>query len=493
MKPKYLLLSFLALATFAFTGCNDEVEIVSLSEFKASPSYIGFALEGGTLTSDVTATATWAFDKETLPSWLTVSPESGDAGALKINFTAAANNSTKRSAEVKVKIGDRTQIFTVTQDGKEAPLSTIAEVLAGADGASYKVKGAVTGIASTSYGNLYINDGTGSILVYGLKNKSGQYPKDAAGGWASFGIDPGDEITIQGPKIDYSGTKEFKDATLISVLKSLVAVSPDSFELEKESSDFVVAVFYKGTNLEVVPSEDWLSVKSLEKKDDSTYVTLHAVENTGVTPRTATVSFTSALDKQTSTVRTSVKQKGNEPVLSTIEDALKTTFAHVEGSVMAMSTKGYVLSDATGSIFAFEGNTKFKPGDKVKVVGAIGAYNFGVQIGHDVEEKLGHKDPVYPDPVELTAAKLDEIIASKGTDKTKVEDAIKIQYVRFTGTVSISGKYTNILIAGSANDVSPYNATSDFKFTDGATVTCTGYAIAVSGSKHLNVVLASLE
>ncbi|MCD8206668.1 MAG: hypothetical protein LUD72_01885, partial [Bacteroidales bacterium] len=68
----------------------------------------------------------------------------------------------------------------------------------------YRLTGTVTEIASTTYGNLYLKDETGSVYVYGLYSGYG-------GGSQSFadtGVEVGDTIVIVGLRDEYNGTIE---------------------------------------------------------------------------------------------------------------------------------------------------------------------------------------------------------------------------------------------------------------------------------------------
>ena len=199
MKLRNYILSILAGAALA-AGCAQEQVISSIAEFKPEKSYIGLPLEGGINTTPVKATASWSFDTSAIPEWLTVSPTSGGAEVEHIVFAAEPNTgNSERSVNLVVNVGGKQQRFTVIQAGPgevEAPLSTIAQVAAGNDGETFRIRGTVTSIVNTNYGNLYVSDDTGSISIYGLFNAKGQYPKDA-GGWATFGVEVGDVITVQ--------------------------------------------------------------------------------------------------------------------------------------------------------------------------------------------------------------------------------------------------------------------------------------------------------
>ena len=182
-------------------------------------------------------------------------------------FAADANTgSSARTANLVVNVGSRKQRFTVIQAGPgayEAPISTIAEVMAGNDGQTFRIRGTVTTIVNTNYGNLNVQDETGTIYIYGLFNAKGQYPKDA-GGWNTFGVESGDIITVQGPRTMYGSTLELVDATLIKVEKSLISVEPGEIALESaEAGTFTISVVSKADGMAVLPSESWIKLTDI--------------------------------------------------------------------------------------------------------------------------------------------------------------------------------------------------------------------------------------
>ena len=91
--------------------------------------------------------------------------------------------------------------------------ATCAEIISGAEEQNFRVTGVCTSIANTSYGNWFLQDDTGEIYVYGTITSSGSY------NWSSFGIEVGDEVTVEGPKMTYGNQVELYDATVISVKK----------------------------------------------------------------------------------------------------------------------------------------------------------------------------------------------------------------------------------------------------------------------------------
>ena len=179
---------------------------------------------------------------------------------------------------------------------------------------------------------------------------------------------------------------------------------------------------------------------------------------------------------------------------------------------MAICNQGYILSDATGSLLVFYGNTfdatQFKLGDEMEIIGDLAAYNFGPQLSckdkaFDLCEKVseGTGSVTYPTPKVMDAAACDEVVAAiNGKDKNKISDAIKIEYVQVVGTPKKnSSGYTNIYLDDyTANDFSAYQLPASFDLASmlDKKVTIRAYLQSVSGSsspRHLNLLFVSLE
>lgn len=281
MKLRYLFSAILA-SVLVFAGC-EEVSTDSWDNIKLSQTYLSISEEGGSVELTINATDDWAIDttytqdvwpnvisrdkddkniiKSCEASWLKATVREGAAGETKITFTADATTS-GRELELKIFAGENAQFVKVRQGSMTVTEATCAEVIAGPEGKLYQVTGICTAIANTSYGNWYLNDGTGEIYIYGTKNASGQYD------WANFGIEIGDEVTVQGAYVLYNGTTpEFVDATFISVEKSLVKVVTESQTYPKEGGEFEVKVAYKGAGVfPTVPEEyrSWVSVVDMQ-------------------------------------------------------------------------------------------------------------------------------------------------------------------------------------------------------------------------------------
>lgn len=492
MKLRNYILSILAGAALA-AGCAQEQVISSIAEFKPEKSYIGLPLEGGINTTPVKATASWSFDTSAIPEWLTVSPTSGGAEVEHIVFAAEPNTgNSERSVKLVVNVGGKQQRFTVIQAGPgavEAPLSTIAQVVAGNDGETFRIRGTVTSIVNTNYGNLYVSDDTGSIYIFGLFNAKGQYPKDA-GGWATFGVEVGDVITVQGPRTLYNGTTlELVDATLIDVEKSLIEVDPSEIAVGSEAGTFTVSVTSKANGMAVLPSESWVRVTDIAAGEKDAVVYSFAYDaNTTTASRTATIQFKAANSSKAVTVT----QKGVPPTGQSITEIValpdNSGVETLESTVAAKTTKGFVLSDGTTAIYVYDnGANPVEIGDVVKVLATKTTYNGVPELATVTSvEKTGTASVDYP------AAK--DVTADAATYAATVAE-----YIQFTGVLKVSGNYFNVEIDGAdpaakqGSVVNPVDALGAKDF-DGKKVTVTGFFNGLSGgSKYLNVIATKIE
>ncbi len=491
MKLKNIFLSILAAVAF-LTGCTPEELVPTLSEFKVDPSYIGFSSDGGSVTAAVEATESWSFDTATIPAWLTVNPTSGSAGSSNIVFSTAKNETGKALAqEVKVKVGDKVQIFTVKQAAEVAgdlPITSIADVIKAGDG-SFRIRGTVTGIANTSYGNFYMADETGSIYIYGVFNAKGQYPKDADGGWASFGIEAGDIVTVEGPYTLYSGTTpELVDATLIKVEKSLITVSPSEIELEAEAGTFDLTVDSKVNGVVPVVESNWIRFQDIAEKNGKLIFTFAYDANTRTATRTATVSF-----KAPGALKAvNVSQIGVPPTGATITELVAMEDGSVvetlECTTVAKTTKGIVVSDGTTAIYVYGGQVDgVAVGDNLKIWATKTTYNGVPELTTITAiDVISNGNTVkHPDAKDITASAL-EYAASLA------------EYVKLSGTLSVSGNYYNMTLDGVDPEVKmgsivyPVDAL-DAKAFDGKKITVTGYFNGLSGKgRYINVVATKI-
>lgn len=323
MNFKYIFGAFAAAALAGVAACEKDPSDVHPEGLELSVSYVSIPVSGSTVEVTIDSDKAWGFDTlqtaNKIPAWLTVSPMSGEAGRSVITFTAGEVGY-GREAELKI-VSDKVQQFVQVKQGVNTPSpSTCADVIAGADGKQYQVTGVCTAIANTTYGNWYVNDGTGEVYVYGTLDNNG-----AEKNFSSLGIEVGDVVTISGPKTTYGTTVELVNVTVLNIEKSLLKLAESSADVAREGGEVSVKVAYKGSGAYFSIAEEaqsWIVFKSsdyiagvaskLEQNPADTCVfTFNVLENEGEFSRSAEIEFFSKKGSNASTGVFSVAQEGN--------------------------------------------------------------------------------------------------------------------------------------------------------------------------------------
>ena len=142
------------------------------------------------------------------------------------------------------------------------------------------------------------------------------------------------------------------------------------------------------------------------------------------------------------------KPEEKDPTLTdgtSIADVLKAevggTFELENVLVVGANTNGVLLQQMGSYIYAFYGSEHgLAVGDLLRISGTTMTRNGLVQFGSGCTlEKIGNAKVTYPKPVEMNA----EAIESYMSDP-------EIRYVTYSGTVLLSGNYTNLEIEGSS-------------------------------------------
>lgn len=375
MKLKNL---FLALAAFAATAVSCvKAELAQLDEIQVSQSYIALPVEGGSC--DVTVTAVDSWEITNIPEWLTVAPASGVAGKTVVTFSAEATSTTNESV-LKLLCSGKTQLLTVLQmaDKVELPISTCAEVNAAEDGPTFKIKGTITSIENTTYGNMYVTDETGSVYIYGTLYEGAEKQ------FSKYGVEVGDIVVVEGPRGSYKGSPQLVKATILEIEKSLIkveSVDPETAELPIEGGILTITLTAKGDGVDVVIPEEnksWISVSGMKVSGTSAVVSFNIAENAGG-DRSSELSFKTTKGGKTYTAVTSFSQKG-----AIIEATAAEINAAVDGDTQYRIT-GYVskvantkygnlyIKDYSGEVFVYGTNdfatSGIEEGDIITVVG----------------------------------------------------------------------------------------------------------------------------
>ncbi len=462
MKLRNIFTILAAALAFAFVGCQEEERF--LSEVKVSSSYVALPAQGGSQDIQVTAVGAWEFTG--VPEWLTVSPASG-SGDATVTFTAGETKTTNEVALELVCEGAVQTINVLQMTEKlEVPISTCAEVTNGQDGVVYRVKGTVTSIANTTYGNWYLQDETGSVYIYGTLYDGAEKQ------FTKHGIEVGDIVTVEGPRKDYSGTIELVNVTVIEIEKSLIKVdevSPEDSTLPIEGGEFTVTLTAKGDGVTVVVPEaaqSWLSVTGVSASASTTVVTFTAAANAGG-DRETELTFKTTSNGVEYTAVAALKQTGSIvecSVADFLAQPVGTALFKLTGRVAKLQTGDYGnfdLVDGTGSVYVYgltatkvEKNDKsfpslgIKEGDVVTLIGTRAEYNGTAQVGGPAYyvSHIGHKTATV---AEFIAAAEDDTrymltgivsnIAMDKNDPTKQSAYGNFDLTDETGTVYVYG------------------------------------------------------
>ena len=475
-------------------GCTQEEPVSKLSGLEVDNDYVSVAAdEGSAVTIKVKGDDSWtAAIPDTKVDWLTVNPTSGAAGQeVTVTFTASKAAAAARGTEVHFTMGSKVKIVKVNQQapaGVEVKASTVAEVLAGDEGKTYRVTGTVVSIANTSYGNWYMNDGTSetNLYIYGTFNAKSQYPKDAEGGWAGFGIEVGDKVTVEGPKTVYSGTVELVDVSIIKIEKSLIDASLTTEKVGPAAGTDTLNVASKVQPVLVTIDADWAKITDFT--EDGNYI-IAFEENLYTAPRTATISI-----KAPGAIKSLVLTQEGVPatgasvseIIAADDNSVVQTLPSTV--VVALTTKGAVLSDGTKAIYAYgDAAAALSIGDGVRMSATKKTFNGVPELDTITDVFVDSKNNAVSHP---TAT---DITADAATYTANVAE-----YVKLSGTLTVSGKYYNIALDGvdaETRQGSIVYPTEDLNVNalNGKKITVTGYFNGISSGKFLNVIATKVE
>ena len=404
MKLKYFIPMFI-MALAMLTSCSDDEVVTYPDGLRVSSSYMALPVEGGSASIDVYCNQKWevdtvgAFPKK--EPWFDYSVSSSDKGQV-LTITADETLDGRSTSFKIVAENGTTQIVNVIQGLSTVSTATCAEVIAGPDSKTYRVKGVCTGIANTTYGNWYLNDGTGEIYIYGTLDKNG-----ATKNFLSLGIEVGDEITVEGPKTTYGSTIELVNVTVIAINKSLIKVDSTyvggvaSNELPLEGGELTAYVTCKGQGVTVDIPEDakeWLSISAI--KNGGSEVVFKAAPNTGG-DRNTTVIFKTTDGKKEYTSQMTIAQKGAVVPLTVAEFNAKEV-GDAQYRLTGLVTKvddaaagKYYISDYTGQVYVYKASGEVALNDVVTIVGKYAEYKGTPQVGSGkLEEVCASAEPI---------------------------------------------------------------------------------------------------
>ena len=148
------------------------------------------------------------------------------------SFAKESNTTSSRAIIFGMKLTDE-PIGTETPGGTtpdpdpepepEVKVVTVAEFLAAAeDSTVYELTGVISNVTNTTYGNFYLTDETGTVLIYGLCSPTGEQQY-----WVASGAKLGDTITVRTVRSSYNGTAQGKNAIFVKLVAGSTTPEPE--------------------------------------------------------------------------------------------------------------------------------------------------------------------------------------------------------------------------------------------------------------------------
>lgn len=248
---------------------------------------------------------------------------------------------------------------------------TIAEFLATQIGdKEYKLTGVMTGTYNTTYGNFYLEDETGKVLVYGLtKNKVSENDKS----FASLNLRDGDTVTLIGKRAEYNGTAQVGGpAYYVSHV-----VAP-YFELAATTGNVAYAATTYTVNFEsnlswTAEGSTGVSLDKTSGENGGSVVMTFDANETDVA-KTHTVTFTAGENTSVFTLTQSAKpaeggaETPSEPVVLLSENFSSLTNWSTT-DVSSLTVNDLVWTRNSGKMYAQNGCIKFGSGTAAQNTG----------------------------------------------------------------------------------------------------------------------------
>lgn len=503
------IMSVAALA-FAATACDDKKEDLGAPSVEVEKSEISFEKTGGTETVQVTATRDWKATTE--QDWISIGPREGKGSskAVTVEIKVMENSGLDREGSVKFDIGFDSKTLTVKQKGtgsvadmtvykndfdKEKAVKSDSGWKTYLDSFEGWRNETGTGISSVTYASSGVSARTND--KYNSSSSSSDY-QGSGMNYLWFGKEPYFEvknITLPASKNytlsfgaernEYSQSGDIDNTFKHDEFK--VYVSNDGSKWVQIEYSFPAGDKNKRWDLAsstfTVPDGTsalylyFMSTKaSVYCFDD---LTLSISEKAGTV-----IDFSKGVDLGTG--------GGDNPGPATemkISEVLSSpsgTAAIVTGTVAATYQRGFVITDGADYLLVYDGTKcAAKEKDNVKVSGTTSEYGGLIQLASpEVTVVSSGNALTLPSPKVLDAAAFDAYSSSK------------IEYISYEGTLSVSGNYVNVEVAGATKhtgSLAYINDSFNAKSFDGAVVKVTGFYVGLaSNNKYVNTMVTDL-
>lgn len=186
-------------------------------------------------------------------------------------------------ADTEVNLASAATVVKATTEAKPVVVpptptyTSVAEFIAAEeDETIYTLKGTITSVTNTTYGNFYLNDGTGEVLIFGLCS-----PEGAQKYWAESKAKVGDDIVVKTVRTSYGNAPQGKDAIFVEL------TSPGTlafWTFDSTAASFTAEGGQKTIKLDIYNTADEVKAVSDNAQFSAAYadgtLTVTALENT---------------------------------------------------------------------------------------------------------------------------------------------------------------------------------------------------------------------
>ena len=176
-------------------------------------------------------------------------------------ITADANKDYARTATITFSSQDCEDVEVVVSQSANpnaAVKVTVAEFLAAEedDTTLYRLRGTITSVVNTTYGNFDLTDDTGTVYIYGLMSSDGETNKY----WAQSGAKLGDDIEIITARASFNGTPQGENAWFVDLdspgTRAFYTVDPAAVDFASAGGEQDIEVYAYNTTAAVTATSD---------------------------------------------------------------------------------------------------------------------------------------------------------------------------------------------------------------------------------------------
>ena len=513
MKTNRFLGFIMSVAALAFTAtaCDDKKEDLGAPSVEVEKSEISFEKTGGTETVQVTATRDWKATTE--QDWISIGPREGKGSskAVTVEIKVMENSGLDREGSVKFDIGFDSKTLTVKQKGT----GSVAEMTVYKNDFDKE-----KAVKSDSGWKTYLDS------FEGWRNETGTGISSVT--YASSGVSArtNDKYNSSSSSSDYQGSGmnylwfgkepyfEVKNITLPASTNYTLSFGAERNEYKDKDKE--PDNTFKHDEFKVYVSKDgskWVQIEysfpagDKNKRWDLASSTFTVPDGTSalyfyfMSTKASVYCFddlTLSISEKAGTVIDFSKGVdlgtggGDNPGPATemkISEVLSSpsgTAAIVTGTVAATYQRGFVITDGADYLLVYDGTKcAAKEKDNVKVSGTTSEYGGLIQLASpEVTVVSSGNALTLPSPKVLDAAAFDAYSSSK------------IEYISYEGTLSVSGNYVNVEVAGATKhtgSLAYINDSFNAKSFDGAVVKVTGFYVGLaSNNKYVNTMVTDL-